>query len=202
MHAKSLLISLAPWVLFSLVAERVGADHVTVAAGVACLAALALTGYEASRNSWKILDIAGVLTFGAIATVGLLGNHQVDEGLVDFGRGGSTFVLAAVMAVSVFTVPFTEQYARETVDRSMWRSPIFRAKNRSISSMWAGVMFVVALSHILAGFLAASSGLPGSHPGNVLLNWVIPIGLIIFAIKRTRVVADAPVSPSAPYYTH
>lgn len=56
------------------------------------------------RSGWKILDVAGVVTFGVIAAVGLVGDRQVDEALVNFGRGGSTFVLAAVMAISAFTV--------------------------------------------------------------------------------------------------
>jgi hypothetical protein len=194
MNAKSMLLGLAPWILFSLVAERVGADHVALAAGLACVAALALTIYEAMRSSWKILDVAGVVTFGVIAAIGLVGNHHVDELLVNFGRGGSTFVLAAIMAISAFTIPFTEQYARETVDPSLWRSPIFRAKNRSISLMWAGVIFLIACSHTIAGILAATDTASGAHPGSILLNWVVPIVLVIFAIKRTRVIADAPVN--------
>lgn len=192
MNSKSMFLGLAPWILFSLVAERVGADHVTVAAGLACLAALALTIYEATRSSWKILDVAGVATFGVIAVIGIVGSHHVDEMLVDFGRGGSTFVLAAIMAISALTIPFTEQYARETVDKSLWHSPIFRAKNRSISLLWAGAVFVIAISHTVAGVLAATDTASGAHPGNILLNWVIPIALILFAVKRTRAIADAP----------
>jgi hypothetical protein len=196
MNAKSMLLGLAPWILFSLVAERVGADHVALAAGLACLAALALTIYEALRSSWKILDVAGVLTFGVIAAIGLAGSHHVDELLVNFGRGGSTFVLAAIMAISAFTIPFTEQYAREAVDPSLWHSTIFRAKNRSISLLWACVIFVIAISHTVAGVLAATDSVSGGHPCSILLNWFIPIVLIIFAVKCTRVIADAPVDTS------
>jgi hypothetical protein len=191
MNAKAMLLGFAPWIIFSIVAERFGADHVAIAAILAFVTALALTVYETIRSGWKILDVAGVVTFGVIAAIGIVGDHSVDENLVNFGRGGSTFVLAAIMAISAFTIPFTEQYARQSVDESLWHSPIFRAKNKQISLMWAGVVFAIAVSHIIAGILTSSSDLAGSHPGNIVLNWVIPIVLIIFAVKRTRVIADS-----------
>lgn len=196
MNAKSMLLGFAPWILFSFGAERLGADHVAVAALIACLVALALTVYETMRSSWKLLDVAGVVTFGVIAAIGLIGDHGVDEMLVNFGRGGSTFVLAAIMAVSALTIPFTEQYARDNVDPALWHSPVFRAKNRSISLLWAGAVFLIAVSHTVAGALASADTASGAHPGSILLNWVIPIALIMFAIKRTRAIADAPATPA------
>lgn len=190
MNAKSLLLGFAPWIIFSVVAERAGADYVALAAILAFALALVMTVYETKRSGWKILDVAGVLTFGIIAVIGLVGDQQVDEALVNFGRGGSTFVLAAIMAVSAFTIPFTEQYARASVDPSLWQTPIFHSKNKRISLMWAGVVFAIAVSHIIAGTLTSNSDLAGSHPANLLLNWIVPIVLIVFAVKRTRAIAD------------
>ncbi|PZU03038.1 MAG: hypothetical protein DI630_06020 [Gordonia sp. (in: high G+C Gram-positive bacteria)] len=190
MNAKSMFLGFAPWIIFSVVAERAGADHVALAAILAFVIALGLTVYETLRSGWKILDVAGVATFGIIAVIGLVGDDQVDESLVNFGRGGSTFVLAAIMAISAFTIPFTEQYARQSVDESLWHTPLFREKNKKISLMWAEVILAIAVSHIIAGILTSSADLAGSHPGNLLLNWIIPIALIVFAIKRTRAIAD------------
>lgn len=190
MNAKMMLLGFAPWIIFSVVAERAGADHVALAAILAFVVALGLTVYETLRSGWKVLDVAGVVTFGIITVIGLVGDDQVDEALVNFGRGGSTFVLAAIMAISAFTIPFTEQYARQSVDKSLWDSPYFRAKNKRISLMWAEVIFAIAVSHIIAGVLTSSQDLAGSHPANLVLNWVIPIVLIVFAIKRTRAIAD------------
>ena len=190
MNAKSMFLGFAPWIIFSVVAERAGADHVALAAILAFVIALGLTVHETLRSGWKILDVAGVATFGIIAVIGLVGDDQVDESLVNFGRGGSTFVLAAIMAISAFTIPFTEQYARQSVDESLWHTPIFREKNKKISLMSAEVILAIAVSHIIAGILTSSADLAGSHPGNLLLNWIIPIALIVFAIKRTRAIAD------------
>lgn len=190
MNAKRFLVALAPWVLFSLVAERVGADAVGGAALLACLGSLGLAIYGVRDGGLKIIDGAGVITFAAIALAGFLGCHQVDEFLVHYGRGGAALVLATIMAVSAFTIPFTEQYARESVDPQYWNSPIFRAKNKAISMLWAGVISVMALCHLIAGALAATSAITGRHPGNILLNWVIPILLILWAIRRTETLAD------------
>ncbi|WP_439031052.1 hypothetical protein [Gordonia terrae] len=199
MNAKSMILGLAPWFVFAWAAERLGADHVTLAALAACALALAVTIYETVRTKggWKIIDVAGVILFGIIAVIGMVGDHQVDEALVYFGRGGSAFVLAAVMAISAFTVPFTEQYARETVDPAFWHTPAFREKNRKISLLWAGAIALMGCAHLVAGVLASSASVAGNHPGNVLLNWVVPIALIIFAVKRTKAIAgDVPDAPA------
>lgn len=190
MDAKRFLIALAPWALFALVAERAGADFVGIAALLACLGSLGLAIYGVRHGGLKIIDSAGVITFAAIAAAGFLGGHQVDEFLVHYSRGGAALVLATIMAVSAFTVPFTEQYARESVDPQYWDSPVFRAKNKAISLLWAGVIAVMAVCHLIAGALAATSGIPGRHPGNILLNWVIPILLILWAVRRTETLAD------------
>ncbi|NDK92494.1 hypothetical protein GYA93_23490 [Gordonia desulfuricans] len=197
MNAKDMIIGLAPWILFSLVASHLGPD----AAGWAGLAAFAaaaglLLVSVLQGRSIKILDAAGAVTFGIISAIGFTGGHAMDVWLTDYGRGATTVILGLVMLVSAYTVPFTEQYARETVDPRYWSSPIFRAKNKAISLLWAGTIFAMALSHLIAGVLAGADAVSGGHPGNVLLNWVIPIVLIVFAVKRTRRIADADTPPA------
>ncbi|SCF93520.1 hypothetical protein GA0115256_134813, partial [Streptomyces sp. DconLS] len=139
MKASSLLFGLAPWILFSLIAERAGTGAVGWAALAACLGSLLLAVRGAVRDGLKVIDAAGVLTFGALTVLGLTGGRHVEQSLVDYGRGGAALLLAAIMLVSAFTVPFTEQYARAGVDRRYWGSPVFRAVNRRISLLWAGV---------------------------------------------------------------
>lgn len=191
MNAKSLLIALAPWVLFSMITERMGADAVGFAAALACAGSLALAVHGATRGGGlKIIDAAGVVTFALIAVIGFAGGHQVDTLLAHYGRGGAALILALVMGASALTLPFTEQYARETVDRRYWGSPVFRAKNRAISFLWAGVLAAMAVCHFIAGALAATAAVPGSHPGNIVLNWVIPVLLVMKAVNQTRRIAD------------
>ncbi|GAC66980.1 hypothetical protein [Gordonia soli] len=192
MNAKDMIIGLIPWILFSFVAGHTGTGHVGWAAVIACAASAGLAVYGMAKGqSLKIIDAAGVVTFGVIAVIGFVGGSSIDAHLADYGRGASTFILAAVMFVSAFTIPFTEQYARETVDQRYWGSPVFRAKNRSISLLWAGAVFAMAVCHVISGVLAANAGVDGGHPGSILLNWVIPIALIFFAVKRTQAIAEA-----------
>lgn len=198
MNAKDMIIGLAPWILFSLVASHLGPAAAGWAGLAAFAASLALIAYSvAQKRSIKILDAAGAITFGIISVAGFLGGPAIDQWLTDYGRGATTVILGLVMLISAFTVPFTEQYARETVDRQYWSSPIFRAKNRSISLLWAGVIFAMAASHLVAGILASADTISGAHPGNILLNWVIPIVLIVFAVKRTQAIAERDDTPAA-----
>jgi hypothetical protein len=189
MDAK-VLLSLAPWLVFSVVAERAGGGAVGIAAVLACAGSLVLAVYGSRHGGVKIIDAAGVVTFAVLSVIGFAGGPRVDEFLVHYGRGGAALVLAAVMAISAFTVPFTEQYARQAIDRQYWGSPIFRAKNKAISLLWAGVILVMAVCHLIAGALAATAVLPGHRPGNFVLNWAIPLLLILWAIRQTRRMAD------------
>jgi hypothetical protein len=43
--------------------------------------------------------------------------------------------------------------------------------------------------HLIAGALAATAGVAGRHPGNILLNWIVPILLILWAVRRTETLA-------------
>ena len=186
MKPTVLLIGLAPWVLFSMIAEHIGAGAVGLAALAACLGSLALAVRGARDGGLKLIDAAGVVTFGILAAVGFGADHHARTLLVEYGRGGSALVLAAVMLISAFTVPFTEQYARAAVDRRYWGSPVFRALNRRISLLWAGVILVMALCHLASGALQAADH---GDSGNLLLNWVIPILLILGGLKRSRQLA-------------
>jgi hypothetical protein len=190
MNAKKFLVALAPWLVFSVIANRLGADYVGVAALLACAGSIGLMLYGLRDGGVKLIELTGVVTFGAIAALGFIGGHGTEVFLAEFGRGGSALVLAAVMAISALTIPFTEQYAKQSVDPRYWGDPAFRAKNKAISMLWAGVVFAMAVCHLVAGALAASTGAADAHPGSILLNWIIPVVLILFATKRTRQMAN------------
>jgi len=187
MKAKDLLVGLAPWILFTVIAGRVGASAVGYAALVAFLGSLALAIRGARETGVNIIDAAGVVTFGILTVVGLAADHHVQQLLVDYGRGGAALVLATVMLVSVATVPFTEQFARRKVDPRYWGSPVFRAVNRRISLLWAGLIFAMAIGHMISGYLADH----GENPRNLLLNWAVPVAVVLVGLKQTGRIAEA-----------
>jgi hypothetical protein len=48
-------------------------------------------------------------------------------------------------------LPFTEQYARESVPEQFWSSPRFKAVNRQLTTMWACVFAAMVPLHVIAG---------------------------------------------------
>ena len=81
-----------------------------------------------------------------------------------------------MILVTLPVMPFTEQYARETVPREYWHTPEFRSINRRISAAWGGVVAVMAVSHAVAGtFEVPDPGVRLLHrPVDLLFNWIIP----------------------------
>jgi hypothetical protein len=66
--------------------------------------------------------------------------------------------------------------------------------NRRISLMWSGLIAVMAVSHLVQGALADSGS---SFNGNLLLNWVVPVLLVMVGMKQTqRIAADASAAPA------
>jgi hypothetical protein len=192
MRSNKMFLSLIPWVLFSVIINRRGAD----AAAIAALAAAGLSLFFLIRDSQtsgvKIIDVTGVATFGALAFIGFSGGQSVTDWIADYGRGTAALLLAAIMLVSAITVPFTEQYAREAVPREDWTSPLFRAVNRKISALWGAVAAVMGAGHLLAGRLdPASNPVAGARPVDLILNWALPIALILFAVNRSKQISDA-----------
>jgi hypothetical protein len=188
MKNKGMLLGLAPWVLFSMIAERLGASAVGYAALLAGLGSLVLAIRGARADGLKTIDAAGVLTFAALAATGFTASHHVCQLLVDYGRGGCAVVLALVMLISAYTVPFTEQYARAQVDRRYWGSPVFRTMNRKISLVWAGLIATMAAGHLMAGAIAASGN---DRPiFNLALNWGVPILIVVQGLKISERIAN------------
>lgn len=199
MNAKKMFLSLIPWLLFSLMIHRHGADAAGIAALLAAGLALFFLVKDSQHGSVKAIDVTGVTTFGVLAAACFAGGTSVAGWVADYGRGISALVLAVVMLGSTLAVPFSEQYARETVPHQYWGSPVFRSVNRRISAVWGLIVLVMAAGHLLAGKLdPATAPTAGSHPAGLILNWVLPIGLIMLGVNRTRRISDAATQQPHP----
>ncbi len=200
MNSQKMLLSLTPWLLFSVMVHRVGAQAAGVAALVAAALAVALLVRDSQHSRVKIIDVAGVLTFLGLAAVCFTGGSARTDWVADYGRGSAAAVLAVVMLVSSVTVPFTAQYARDSVPSSYWRTREFRSVNRRISAAWGGLVLVMAVGHLLAGKLdPATAPVAGSRPIDLILNWLLPIGLIIVGTSYTKSAAAGPQAQGASY---
>jgi hypothetical protein len=182
MNGKNLLLGISPWIAFTILPSVFGASSVGWAAAIAGLGSLILAMRNLVRDrSVTLIDISGVATFTVLTILGFAG--QMDNFLVDYGRGLAAAVLAAVMFTSSFFTPFTEHYARQGVDRRYWGSPAFRAVNRRISQLWAGIIAVMAVGHIVAG------SLPDRPVLVMSLNWGLPITMALWALRRSDEIA-------------
>ncbi len=185
MNFLKVLTGFVPWAVFSLLATREGAGGVTTAALLAFAVAAALLIRSMIRGrSPKLLEVTGAVVFATFGGVGSA-DPAADAFLADYGRSLATLLLAVAIFVLLPVLPFTEQYARETVPEKYWRSPVFRSVNRRISAAWGAVMAVMAVGHALATVLTEpGTALPGM-PVDLLLNWVVPALLSWWAVRYT-----------------
>jgi hypothetical protein len=187
MSFTKVLTGFVPWIVFSLIATRFGPGAVGVACVLAALVAAGLVARSLTRGeSAKLLEVTGVVVFVGLAVVAVA-VPGVDAFLASYGRALAAAILAVVIFALLPVMPFTEQYARESVPRQYWHTREFRAVNRRISAVWGAAVAVMAVGHAIAGtFEVPDPGVGPLHrPVDLVFNWVIPGALVWWAVKRT-----------------
>ncbi|MEU8502444.1 hypothetical protein ACIP46_39705 [Streptomyces lavendulae] len=173
------VVGMAPWIIFSLL---VGPGRFEIAVGIALASAVALVvlGRVVHRgSSWKLLEVADVVFFAAMAVVGALASAGTLRWLETYAGEVANLTLTVIAFGSMAVgMPFTLQYAREQVDPSLWHSPAFLRTNYVITGVW-GLAFLVAA---LAG---AYGDLVLHNPNNIWTGWIIQILAIVAALRFT-----------------
>jgi hypothetical protein len=198
MKAGRMFLSLIPWVAFTVIVDRRGVDGVAFAAIAATVISLYFLIKNAADDGFKIIDVVGTATFGVLAVVALVGGSTVHEDAADFGRGGAALLLGVVMLASVFVLPFTEQYARPSVPREYWTSPQFRQINQKISAVWGGAVLLMGMGHVLSGIVSPVSDGTALSGASLLLNWIIPVLLILGAVSYTKAASQRASTADRP----
>jgi uncharacterized membrane protein len=178
--AAGLYLAFIPWVVFTLVAQH---STLKLAAVGALLASVVIAARSVRASGAKVLELGAVLAFVAFTVVAFTADPGTAAFVDRYARAIAAGLLAAIAFGSLLVVPFTEQYARETVPRQFWSSPQFKQINRRLTSMWGLVFAVMVPAHVVAGALE-------THRANLIFNWAIPIVLVIWAAKRTARVSD------------
>jgi hypothetical protein len=181
-------LAFVPWILFSLITQR---DSLTAAAVVALIASILIALRSISTSGPKLLEIGAVAAFVGFAIVAVVADASATMWLERYARAIAALMLAAIAFGSLLFTPFTEQYARESVPRQFWSSPRFQQVNRRLTTMWGCVFSAMVVSHVLAGAI-------DTRRGNTIFNWVIPIILIVWAVKRTSEVSQAASEKDPP----
>ncbi|AZS83037.1 hypothetical protein ELQ87_01055 [Streptomyces griseoviridis] len=170
----NLFFAFAPWIVFDVVA---GPSTWKYAALSALVASVVLNGRGLRRGHFKILEATGIVFFAVLSVLALVLDHQDLVWLETYAQPLSSGVIAVVCLGSLAFVPFTSQYARESTPRERWDSPAFRHINLVLTSMWSAVFVVTAV----LGLVAVHAG-----SGSDWLNWVIPIALLVIAVRFTE----------------
>ncbi|GAA3383177.1 MULTISPECIES: hypothetical protein [Streptomyces] len=173
------VVGMAPWIVFSLL---VGPGRFEIAVGVALASAVVLVvlGRVVHRgSSWKLLEVADVVFFAALAVIGALASDGTLRWLETYAGEIANLTLTVIAFGSMAVrMPFTLQYAREQVDPSLWHAPAFLRTNYVITGVW-GLAFLVAA---LAG---AFGDLVLRDPDNIWTGWIIQVLAIVAALRFT-----------------
>lgn len=182
---SGIFIALVPWVIFTILVQHTSLKVGSLVA-LAAAVVVALPGVRAGRP--KVLELGAVATFAAFVVVAFVADHGTATDVGRYARGIAAAGLSVIAFASLLFVPFTEQYAREQVPEQLWSSSQFKSINRKLTVMWGAVFAAMVPFHILAGAL--------DRPGtNILFNWVVPIALVTWAIKRSSAAGDDSTAP-------
>ena len=184
---KGIFIALIPWIAFTVLVSHSSLKLGSLAS-LAIAVVIAVPGIRKGRP--KSLEVGAVVTFIGFVVVAFLADGATAHWVARYARGIAALILSLISFGSLLFVPFTEQYARDQVPEQYWGSPRFKAINRRLTTLWACVFAAMVPFHAIAGTV-------NTKAGNIVFNWVIPLALVMWAIKRTSAVADSD-SDAAP----
>jgi hypothetical protein len=192
---SSPMVGFAPWILMAVVE---GPGRVVLAACLAGALAVALTaGGAALGLRPKLLDITGIGYFAALAVAAAVAGPGTSQWLGTWSGELSSVVIAVIVGLSLAARrPFTLAYARESTPREYWHTPQFLRINYVITAAWGAVFLIDAL----VGYIGDG---PLHQPDNVWMSWVIPVALVVLAIKFTawypdHATAGSPAAADGP----
>jgi hypothetical protein len=179
-----LVIGFSPLIVFSLLTKILPSGDVGVAGLVA--AVLALVAMVISRPVWppKILNSCSLVIFTVLAVLGFSLDKGDKTWLATWPGGGVAIIIGAIILLLVPVIPFTEQYAKDTVPREEWGSPTFKRVNHGLSLAWGASIVVIGVARVLAEAVARHSS--GHHLAQILLGAAVPVIIIVYMLKFTQ----------------
>ena len=186
MNPLSLILGFLPLIAFNVLAGRVANNGIAWGALVAL--AVALINMAITRPRWppKIINVISAGLFLVLTLIGFLGNRSIDGWLFDWASGLITLTLGLLLLVTMPIMPFTEQYARERVPREYWGTLTFTKVNRVLSQAWALAIVMIGLASMAVAVLDERAGSTSDASLlDLIFNWVVPIGILVFMVRFT-----------------
>jgi hypothetical protein len=185
------VLGFVPWIVFSVVAQRLDANGVAWSATIAVAMTVVALVAARRKHGPTFLNLASLVLFGAIAVVGFAGGPGVDRWLFEWGRPLVGVVLGLLVLATASVRPFTAEYARQSVPREHWGSPTFRRINTVLSAVWGAGILVIGLAAVAVTALDAhATDATRNNTVDLLLNWVVPIAVIWGAMRFTATYPD------------
>ena len=120
--------------------------------------------------------------------------------LATWPGGGVAIVLGAVVLLLVPVIPFTEQYAKESVPPEEWGTPRFQRVNHVLSLAWGASIVLIGFARVAAEAVARHSS--GHRLAQILLGAAVPVVIIVYTLKFTQTyperVANAQARTTSP----
>jgi hypothetical protein len=104
-------------------------------------------------ESVKVLEIGSLALFGALVFYTLVAAPEWTVATVRLAVDAGLFAIALVSLL--VGQPFTLQYARESLPKEFWSSPLFLSTNRQITAAWTAAFAVMAGADAAAQFVEA-----------------------------------------------
>jgi magnesium-transporting ATPase (P-type) len=171
------VMGFAPWILVSVI-EGPGRVALAGALGGALALLICVAGAAVGVKP-KLLDVAAIIFFAALALVAGLASTSTQHWLGLWSAELCNVIIAAIAGLSLAVgKPFTLQYAREQTERQYWKSALFLRINYVITAVWSAAFLLIAI----VGYIGDG---PLHQPDNIWTSWIIQIALIVLAIKFT-----------------
>jgi intracellular septation protein A len=194
MKPLTLILAFLPLIVFSALARFLPHGDIGVAGLAAAVVALIAILTSHPVRPPKILNTCSLVLFALIAVLGFtLGKHD-DRWLATWGGAGVGIVLGLIILILVPVMPFTEQFARETVPQAEWSSPTFRRINRVLSATWGVATMLIGICRVGAAAIKESSS---NVLLEILLGLVVPVVIIVCALEFSRRYPDRVAHESA-----
>ncbi|TFV59463.1 hypothetical protein E4P42_08640 [Mycobacterium sp. PS03-16] len=172
---RSPFVGFVPWIVYWVVAD--GPSTWKFGALCAVFSAVIL-GISIGRGGPRLLDVVTIVFFFGVTTAAMMVGAADRDWMDTYATTLSSGVLAVMCLASLAFVPFTEQYARESVPQRDSELPLFRRVNQVLTLMWALVFALIAVLGLLAAHLPHTKD---------WTNYVIPVIVTVGAVGMTQI---------------
>jgi hypothetical protein len=178
MNVIKLLLAFAPWIIFGIIAGQ--SFFSLEIAIIISLTIAVLLGYKQMRKGYILPWVTFLFFILIFIAIVLLKNMWVIShvGILSYGT-----LAVVTWGFLLIGHPFTTQYAKEEVDKSLWDNPTFIRTNQIITAFW-GVIFLVDLGMNYYKF--NHHGMGGLY--FEVAGWILILIGLFFTLEYTKYV--------------